>query len=52
MSQEEVKYALFLKAFNRISLEEEVVNGKAKNYWVVLPATPEDMLDVIKQASK
>jgi hypothetical protein len=39
---------LFLKTFNRIQLEENE-NMPKKFYWMVLPATPEDMIEVIKR---
>lgn len=40
-----------LKAFNRLSLQEEdhpVNRLKKKHYWIILPATPDDMKEALK----
>jgi len=43
------KEHLFLKAFHQISLEKHhLVSGKTDYFWVVLPATPEDMQELIR----
>lgn len=44
---ESVKTSLFLKAFNRIQLEQDPYTNR--HYWLVLPALPEDMADLIKR---
>lgn len=43
----EVKQQYYLQAFNRFSLQLDIT--KQKHYWIMLPATPEDMYDVIKK---
>jgi hypothetical protein len=42
--------ALYLNAFNRVSLEQTGIKGIF--YWVILPSTPEDMQDVIAMGRK
>jgi hypothetical protein len=49
-SPEQILQALYLNAFNRVSLEQTDI--KRNFYWAILPSTSEDMQDVIALGRK